>query len=618
MMRLVKISLSLILFQTFAYATPTAQELLDEYAKTVDKTHTSYITQSQIDINSYHKYNGEWEYLNGRKDRYLIQELRCDGEKMKQITQKWGHFFNGTQKYFRPEEQKDYSSYTYDGDKRYQYLTGGDEAGRVIIETKLPATVTDFLNTSLAYGDHISQCFGYLGGDVERFDHILKKAVAGRISVKEEDFNGMLHYVIDAETDRGKYRIWINPEKGYNYSKAAVVRNAGDFYMGQGHKVPPESVRRFVIENTEFKEVDGIWIPVKAKVEINDKLPDGAYINMKKNMVLTSITINPDHNALGSFLLTDIREGAMVFFANIPGKYIWQGGKPIADVSKEVIAELDRMAKEIAQENKTDNKPPAEEGVIDDTSITVDTILSKYKKTLKQLTSFYCEGEVSGDEEKSPLCQYACNDIQFSVKVSSDRQVKDGFVWDGVKTVRRSDNSVLASTDKKKAYQLLATVYPGAALLGYMNGQPDRIDELLLTSSKKATISVEEVYGKKCYVIKALIGKNMYQVWFSPEHGYHIAKVEIQAESKQVYLLDHVQFRKMEDVWVPVSCAVTDSSRQYTYERTKIDLKPDFEKMKAFELPIANGTPIAMENKDGQYVWQDGHVVDKEGKDAFK
>jgi hypothetical protein len=147
---------------------PTAEEVLHRFAETVDKAHTSFITQSRADSISDREYKGDWAYLNGIKERHVLVEFRTDGKRMKRIKQTWGDFYskkNG--KTSTSESEKNYKSDTYDGDKRYdftKYGQGWPVPGTVIVYAKEPEK-SFTVDSHLAYQDPISQCFGYLEGD---------------------------------------------------------------------------------------------------------------------------------------------------------------------------------------------------------------------------------------------------------------------------------------------------------------------------------------------------------------------------------------------------------------------------------------------------------------------
>ncbi len=54
---------------------------------------------------------------------------------------------------------------------------------------------------------------------------------------------------------------------------------------------------------------------------------------------ITNIVLNPDHNALKSFIPDDIRNGASVFITALPAsiEYIWQDGKVIDKDGKVIL-----------------------------------------------------------------------------------------------------------------------------------------------------------------------------------------------------------------------------------------------------------------------------------------
>jgi len=60
----------------------------------------------------------------------------------------------------------------------------------------------------------------FLGGDLEPLDVILKKSSNIELFPDMEKVNGFDYYVIEAVTPHGKYKLWIDPEHGYNVAKA--------------------------------------------------------------------------------------------------------------------------------------------------------------------------------------------------------------------------------------------------------------------------------------------------------------------------------------------------------------------------------------------------------------
>lgn len=217
--------LLVILLQTVVMAGPTAEEVLNKCTETLDKTYFSFITRVESHVQKQQKYTGSREFMTGEENKFAIQEFRTDGERMKAISQQWGDTYKGKVRYFRPKSRSNYQVDVYDGDKRYEHVRAGKELGTLIVHSKKDAKKSLYsLSAQIAQKSQASQCFGYLRGDLERFDSIIREGSLDKMTIKEEELNGTVHYVIDAETDRGEYRIWINPEKGYNFSKALLVK----------------------------------------------------------------------------------------------------------------------------------------------------------------------------------------------------------------------------------------------------------------------------------------------------------------------------------------------------------------------------------------------------------
>ena len=335
-----------LLLQTVVVAGPTAEEVLNKYTETLDKTYLSFITQAKSHVRKQQKFSGAIEFMTGEENKFTIQEFRTDGERMKVISQQWGDTYDNNQKrYFRPKSESNYQVDIYDGNKRYEHVRAGEDPGTLIVHIKDAKKSLYSLSAQIAQ-ENISQCFGYMRGDLERFDRIIREAGPGKMTVKEEELNGTVHYVIDTETNGGKYTIWLNPEKGYNFSKAILVKKTGDLYKAN-YKLPAGMEQRTVVENTEFKKIDGLWVPVKAILKFSDKYPNGGYLNGTQDLELTTIQINPDHNALNSFSIDGIKDGARAMIPGVPIQYHWRNGELIPNIDEVSIDMLDKMTEEI-------------------------------------------------------------------------------------------------------------------------------------------------------------------------------------------------------------------------------------------------------------------------------
>ncbi|MBN1975687.1 MAG: hypothetical protein JW787_18785 [Sedimentisphaerales bacterium] len=315
----------------------TANSLLDKCTETLDKTYTSFITKSK-----YHKYDDyktDIQGMSGQRHMYTQVEFRTDGKRFKSIRKKWGGDFEGNSK---PESQAEFSVHIYDGNAFYQHAGPYNTPGRVSIHTKNYKNFEQDVKVDgarLSYEDPVSECFGYLTGDYERFDHVIREDGIEPMSVRKEEYKGTIHFVIEANTTHGQYQIWLNPQKGYHFSKATVTRKAGEEFNGN-YKVEQGSVKNYTIENEEFKQVNDLWVSVKAKALINDSFPNNGYMKMNAEIELISILINPDHEALKSFTTDDIKDGAIVMIDGnpiyVPYNYTWQKGKVVDEYGYEV------------------------------------------------------------------------------------------------------------------------------------------------------------------------------------------------------------------------------------------------------------------------------------------
>jgi len=324
--------LLVIVCQTVAMAGPTAEEVLNKCTETLDKTYSSFITKATSHAQKRQKFSGARAFMTGTEEKFAVQELRTDGERVKVISQQWGDTYNPSNiKYFRPESESNYQIDIYDGNKRYEHVRAGESSGTLIVHDKDAKKSLYSLEAQIAQRSQFSQCFGYLRGDLERFDKIIREAGVEKMTIKEEPLNGTVHYVIGANTPRGQYEIWINPDKGYNYSKAILVKNTGDLYNAD-YKLPADTELRTVVEVTEFKVVDGLWVPVKARMRGDDKEPDNGYQIGTQELELTTIQIKPDHDALNSFSLVGIKDGARAKIVGVSMNYYWRNGELVPAV----------------------------------------------------------------------------------------------------------------------------------------------------------------------------------------------------------------------------------------------------------------------------------------------
>jgi hypothetical protein len=247
----------------------------------------------------------------------------------------WGHV--GMSPEFTPKDKAKCGSRLWDGETFFQY-------GRQEKHTNFPfGSVTQITN----YKDNMEEgqktfCHarlklrGYFYGDHKRVDSILRDA--DNISVRDntQSIGGSDCYVIDAVTRHGKYTIWVDPVHGYNIAKAISRKTRGDQWS---HGILKGKAKIFFsMKNVRFKKIDGVWVPMEADTYSSQTWSRGKFWKCRSHTRRTEFILNPDHDALGSFLPDDIRDGAKIYSINgvRTRGYTWRNGGPVDENGRKV------------------------------------------------------------------------------------------------------------------------------------------------------------------------------------------------------------------------------------------------------------------------------------------
>ena len=135
----------------------------------------------------------------------------------------------------------------------------------------------------------------------------------------------------------------MDPEKDYNIVKAISEKGKGDlFYNSPPLKEGEYSY--FILNSVQYKKNGDTWLPQKAEWQVKRKALGGKYFEGETNCNFTKITLDPDHDSLGSFVPDDIMNGAAVYIRGVPRiKYTWQDGKCVDEDGRGV--DLDELIK---------------------------------------------------------------------------------------------------------------------------------------------------------------------------------------------------------------------------------------------------------------------------------
>ena len=639
-------------FETIRAEGTGARDLLEKFRATQSQT-TSFIAKAQNKL----------EYLdtinNYEGVKYTSTEFRTDGNRVCRRRSSWGDVTSYARGIGKDEPR--YGSFLWDGEMFIQYRPSVTSMKYTRAYIRKDDTQK---KTMVAAGYRGAPFLGIFEGDYDPIDFVFLGHDTTSLSVRDqmESVNGYGCYVIDADTKRGKYSVWLDPTHGYNISKAEVVRRKGDLVYG--HKEPmPHGEIRFSLPKVSFKKIDEVWIPMEATYEISWLSDEEGKMVTKVHNTRTEVVLNPDHEALGSFKPDDIKNGTHVFLVGAPGaRYSWQDGKLIPDVDKATIDQLDKMTDEIIRKdraNDANNSMKALQCMLSSVNVTVAELLAKYKLSQQQMQSFTAKaetaiadtGSVSKTSTIKEKCDFACDGKRvshrsyvYTGKADERKQQQDtSFVWDGKHLIQyrkgqagQGGQVYIAMNDARKN-EIISTQYKGAALLGFCSGDYERIDSIL---GRTKSISVRKGTVKQgqsiCYIIDAITERGNYSVWLDAAHGYNIAEIQVlrkpgdvirnagHAKTDMRFSLSNVRFENIKGTWFPAEADIEMSednnsrSTKWHHKRTEILLNPDHEKLGSFSADdIPDGTSVIVSGHYGDKVkWQNGKVLTEDGKNV--
>jgi hypothetical protein len=298
---------------------PKAAEILDRYAETQKKFKSHIVKALDVCTSSDRtgKHNSEEE-----------SEVRYDGKRFYLRRSNWGNFGPDRK---TSKENPYYDTNLYDGKKTYYHSQtfNGKQPDKVCIDPEPGTRVEGIVHSS---GDALQ---GKMYGDSQRIDAVFRDAGSTvRVREKPERVRDSDCYVIEAKTNRGKYTVWIDPEHGYNIAKAQVSKSGKDMFYAQHLdevKTPYPNVRIVstgeAIKDVRFEKIGELWIPMEGTIETAARFSDRTRFVMTLRHKRTEVIVNPDHDALGSFV-PKFPNGSSVRIVGVPRVlYTWQDGK---------------------------------------------------------------------------------------------------------------------------------------------------------------------------------------------------------------------------------------------------------------------------------------------------
>jgi hypothetical protein len=267
-----------------------------------------------------------------------IGEFRSDGKRSLFLQKIWGNA--------RPdlpqtknllEKVPRFNCEMWDGRNRYQYQRSNVKANR---DTVYMVKGEDYKpeKDSLGKAEYVNQLWGVLQDTYARIpyrrvDVELKNADTISVQPQTEQINGSQCYVINAATQDSKFKIWIDPQHGYNLAQAIVSRGAEGSSFGKPEEI---SVSAY-IRNVKFKKFADTWVPTEGDYGFDREVIQHGFEKADYHIKITHFELNPDHEALRSFEPDYIRDGAPVQIIGVRGvRYIWQDGKVVDSDGHEI------------------------------------------------------------------------------------------------------------------------------------------------------------------------------------------------------------------------------------------------------------------------------------------
>ena len=310
---------------------PTVTELLDKYAETQDKL-KSFVITNETTMKGATNHPITPSALKG-KIRYSVSssEFCYDGNRMSTRLHRWLNLTSLPDKPLsKGHSSYNYNRYLWDGKFAWSYTAGaGDHIGRVSINTGPDAKKE--LTIALSYE---ADMMGYFSGDSERIDRILRQSNGVSVRPQTERVGEWECYVIDADTKHGRYTLWIDPAHGYNVAGADVQKKESDLAYGKRMEAGMHGSSCYRV--VRFGQAEGVWLPMEMELHGELKWGGGFFSRGKSHVKRTSVTLSPDRDALGSFVVDDVPNGAQVRIVGVESKYTWQDGQVVNEKGNKV------------------------------------------------------------------------------------------------------------------------------------------------------------------------------------------------------------------------------------------------------------------------------------------
>jgi len=315
----------------------SVSELLEKYAEAHNK-----LKSFSLEYDDEYQASSKLTFLAGREKPKLTSggyfgEIRSDGNRHYICERLWGRDIGG-QPRSKASAKSDprYNADLWDGEKRFQYQHSN--AGPANDKLFLISKEHDQIKGTLVNISRIHNLWGFFD---DTYNHLpyswigseLRQTEAVVVQEKMEELAGSKCYVINANTKNSKYKLWIDPNHGYNIARAEIFRGGEGLKWGK-----PEEVSLFTyLKDVRFERFDNVWVLVEADCGYDRKLTNDGFEKEDHHIKITKFVLRPDHERLGSFRTDYIKNGTTTYVIGVTGTYTWQDGKVVDENGRVII-----------------------------------------------------------------------------------------------------------------------------------------------------------------------------------------------------------------------------------------------------------------------------------------
>jgi hypothetical protein len=316
----------------------TATELLDKFAAAQAqlKSFIAHYELNRQDAVSSPPWKGSYSRAG---------ETRFDGRQISERARLWGQITPDT---VRSKAEPYYKSRLFDGQWSYSleqpFWRLDDKRAHLpqgvlgTLSLRRPSASPEDLVEALDLCDSaVALCLGVPPHDNKRFDGRIRDAASLRVRDKLDPAGAEPSpcYVLEADTPQGRYTVWLDPAHGFQMAKVILERRPGHQRTTPGHPYTLIAGERdvSVVDGVRFAKSGEVWVPIEASGALDNTFAKVGSTRMRFQIKITKFLLNPDHEALRSFVPDDIRNGATVFItsaADASGgllKYEWHDGQ---------------------------------------------------------------------------------------------------------------------------------------------------------------------------------------------------------------------------------------------------------------------------------------------------